>query len=67
MSPIGTQTPVADNRYLLQNAMMRLLDRFHALGWVVALFVLAVPALAIEQQGSEIRGAAANMITQRKS
>ena len=57
---------VADNRYLLQNAIMRRLDSFHAWGWVVALFAVAVPALAIEQQGPENRGTATNMITQSK-
>jgi hypothetical protein len=57
---------VADSRCLLQNTMMRQLDSFHSLGWVVALFAVTVPALAIEQQGPEYRGAATNMITQSK-
>jgi hypothetical protein len=45
---------------------MRRLDSFHAWGCVVALFAVAVPALAIEQQGPENHGAATNMITQSK-
>jgi hypothetical protein len=46
--------------------MTRQLDRFHDLGWVVALFAVAVPALAIEQQGPENRGATTTMIAQSK-
>jgi len=57
---------VACDRALLQNAMMRQLKRFHGFGWVVALFAVAVPAVAIEQQGPENRGAATGMITQSK-
>jgi hypothetical protein len=58
---------VADNRCLLQNAMMRWVDSFHAWCWaMVFLCALAVPALAIEQQGSENREAAINMINRSK-
>ena len=58
---------VAHNRYLLQNVMMRWLDSFQAWRWaIVFLSALAVPALAIKQQGSENREAAINMIERSK-
>ena len=56
---------VAASWFCLQNTVMRQFDGFRAWWWVVALIAVAAPALAIEQQGSENRGAASNMTQSR--
>jgi hypothetical protein len=58
---------VADNRYLLRNAMMQRLNSFHSWRWaIVFLVTVALPASAFEQQGPKNRGGAINMIIQSK-
>jgi hypothetical protein len=47
--------------------MMRRLESFHSWRWATVLLIaVAVPAVAIERQGSDNRGAATNMIIQSK-
>jgi len=57
---------VADDRHLLQNAMMRRLGIFYSCGWAMVLIAVPVVALAIEPQGTGNPGVVSNMIAQSK-